>query len=487
MKNVHTFPPRYGPEWGSGGVFGLKYYKGVLYFTVAFEAEAHFIRDNCEKVYRFEQVGSLPTSGGDTYNAVDVADDSIYFGGWVHAPARYAGRVGRGGLIYFYDKFSHVHEYSVSEGRVRLLWKEGIGHESEWAGEVSNIIFDPVNDRLLLSRADGHRNLGVYALPRRGGRAEKISENPSLKGALLSDYACFDVMRDWRRGVEAVQCLDLISGKWEYFGVDYSAASVDSRPAFFTMSGPAISAYGKYFHFVRGGVLVGNPLSGEGMSFLRLFDFGLSGYGPLRTSAVPFGGGVLVAFNAFTHGVLYPRNEEEREMARAMNTIVGPSVLVYITPPSARIVGAFGARVTSIENAGGVIYLGSSTTANYGALDAGPLDAGWKEVLALRAEALLGNHPPVYFTVSGSQVLDMAWGGIPLYGYRAPKLLLSSGKDNTLRVFTYDFSLPPSGAEEDTISISKGRSTIDLSAYKGIVAFQLSEEDQAFKAKIVLE
>ncbi|QOJ79225.1 DUF2139 domain-containing protein [Infirmifilum lucidum] len=487
MEKLHVFPPRYGPEWGSGGVFGLKFYKGVLYFTVAFEAEAHFVRSGGERVYRFEQVGSLPTSGGDTYNAVDVVDDSIYFGGWVHAPARYAGRAGRGGRIYFYDKFSHVHEYSIGEDRVRLLWKEGIGHESEWAGEISNIVYDPVNDRLLLSRADGHRNLGVYALPRKGGKAEKISENPSLKGALLSDYACFDVMREWRRGVEAIQCLDLVSGKWDYFSLDYSKISVDSYPVFFAMSGPAISAYGRYFHFVRGGVLVGNPLNDEGVSFVRMFDFGLSGYGPLRTTATPLGGGVLVAFNAFTHGVLYPRNEEEREMARAMNTIVGPSVLVYITPPLARIVGALGARVTSIENAGSVVYLGTSTTANYGALDAGPVDAGWKEVLAVDVGTLLSSTPPVYFTVSGSQVLDMPWGGIPLYGYREPRLVLRSSKDNTLRVFSYDFSLPPARAEEDSISIKEGRNTIDLGAFKGIVAFQLAEEDPELKAKVVLE
>ena len=487
MEKIHVFPPRYGPEWGSGGIFGLKYYKETLYFTVAFEAEAHFIRRDAEKIYRFEQVGYLPTSGGDTYNAVDAVDDSIFFGGWVHAPARYAGRVGRGGIIYFYDKFSHVHEYDTREGSVRLLWKEGIGHESEWAGEISNILYDPVNDRLLLSRADGHRNLGVFALSTKGGKAERISENPSLKGALLGDYACFDVMRDWRRGFEAIQCLDLVGGKWEVFDLDYAKSSVDSQPTFFTMSGPAISAYGRYMHFVRGGVVVGNPLNGEGLSFLRLFDFGLSGYGPLRTVATPVAGGVLVAFNAFTHGVLYPRNEEEKESARAMNTIVGPSVLVYITPPMARIVGAFGARITSIENAGGRILLGTSTTANYGALDAGPVDAGWKEVVSLDTSSLLNNQPPVTFKVDGTRILDMPWGGIPTYGYRVPWIVFSSSRENKLAIYTYDFGLPVGKAEKDVVSLTRGKNVIDLNAYKGIVSFQLAEEDPELTAKIILE
>ncbi|MEZ0346203.1 MAG: DUF2139 domain-containing protein [Infirmifilum sp.] len=487
MERMHVFPPRFGPEWGSGGVFGLKFYKDTLYFTIAFEAEAHFIRNREDRVYRFEQVGHLPTSGGDTYNAVDVADDSIFFGGWVHAPAKYGGRVGRGGIIYFFDKFSHVHEFDVREGTVRLLWKEGVGHESEWAGEISNIIYDPVNDRLILSRADGHRNLGVYALPRRGGRAERLSENPSLKGALMGDYACFDVMKNWRRGLEAVQCLDLVSGKWEVFGVDYARISVDSQPAFFTMSGPAISAYGRYMHFVRGGVVAGNPLNDEGLSFIRLFDFGLSGYGPLRTMATPLAGGVLAAFNAFTHGVLYPRNDEEKEAAGAMNTIVGPSVLVYITPPMARIVGAFGARITSIENTGNKVLLGTSTTANYGALDAGPVDAGWKDIVSVETGALLNSQPPVTFRVDGSRILDMPWGGVPTYGYRNARLYLSASRENKLHIFTYDFAFPAGKAEEDATTVSKGRSVIDLAAYKGIVAFRFEEEDPQLLAKIILE
>ena len=33
--------PGYRPEWGSGGVFGLTYHRGTLYFTLAFEAENH--------------------------------------------------------------------------------------------------------------------------------------------------------------------------------------------------------------------------------------------------------------------------------------------------------------------------------------------------------------------------------------------------------------------------------------------------------------
>lgn len=487
IERLYRFPPRYGPEWGSGGIFGLRYHNSVLYFTVAFEAEAHFVSTSWHRIYRFEEAGHLPTSGGDTYNAVDTVDEYIYFGGWVHAPARYAGRRGRGGVILFYDKFSHVHSYDTAEDRVVLLWKEGIGHESRWAGEVSDIVYDPVNDRLLLARGDGHERLGIYSLSRRGGKAEAISHNSALKGSLLSDYACFDHTSSWREGVKAIQCLDLVEGRLEVFQIDYVKNSIDYNPPLFPQSGCAVSAYGKYMHFVRGGVLMGNPIAGEEMTFYRLFDFGLSGYGPLRTLALPVGGGILTAFNAYTHGMLYPRTDEEKMFAEATGRIVGPTVLLYVTPPQARIVATLGARVTSMEKVGDKILLGTSTTANYGALDAGPVDAGWKDILAVDTDILFREPPPATFLVAGRQVLDMAWGGIPLYGYKKPKLLVNASKDNALTVYTYDISIPPIQAERDRLRIARGRNTVDLSAFKGVVSFKFEKGDEKMLVRLILE
>lgn len=465
----------------------MRFHRGVLYFTLAFEAEAHFKTREYERIYRFEQVGYQPTSGGDTYNAVDVVDEYIYFGGWVHAPARYAGRRGRGGIILFYDKYSHVHAYDTSNDEVRLLWKEGIGHESEWAGEVSEIVYDPVNDRLLIARADGHRNLGIYALDRRSGEAEKLSDKPGLKGSLFSDYAFFDVMESWYEGMRAIQCLDLVTGKWEFFNIDYEDSSPDGSGAAFTLPGPAVSAYGRFFHFVRGGVVAGNPLSGEPLSFYRLFDFAWSGYGPLRTVALPIGGGILTAFNAYTHGVLYPRNEEEKAFAKATQTILGPTVLVHVTPPQAKIVGVLGARITSLETMNGKILVGACTTANYGALDAGPIDAGWKDILIFDQSILFARPPPVTFTVPGEIVGGFTWGGIPLCGYRGPKLVIKASKDNRLTVYSYDLSLPMREADSDVMQIEKGRNTLDLSAFTGIVSFRLDEADPRATFRVILE
>ena len=180
IDELSSYPPRYGPEWGSGGIFGLKYNKGVLYYTVAFEAEAYFLSEDSERVYGFEHVGPEPTSGGDTYNASEVVDEFIYFGGWVHAPAVYEGKRDGKSTIAFYNKYSHVHVYDVDNDEVRLLWKETIGKRDQWAGEVSNIIYDPIGDRLLLSRLDGHENLGVYSLSRDGKELQRVSDVPSL-------------------------------------------------------------------------------------------------------------------------------------------------------------------------------------------------------------------------------------------------------------------------------------------------------------------
>ncbi len=177
LYRLPYFPPRYGPEWGSGGIFGLKYHRSTLYFNLAFEANAYFIREDKTSIYRYEMVGYQPVSGGDTYNAVDSIDNYIYFGGWVHAPAKYLGRGERGATISFVNKYSHVHEYNVDNDQVRLLWKENIHHPTDWAGEVSEIIYNPVEDDLLIARADGMTNLGVYKLDRRTGHTGLVSKN----------------------------------------------------------------------------------------------------------------------------------------------------------------------------------------------------------------------------------------------------------------------------------------------------------------------
>ncbi|MBS7642247.1 DUF2139 domain-containing protein [Candidatus Bathyarchaeota archaeon] len=486
------YNPRYSPEWGSGGIFGLRYYKGILYFTLAFEAEAYFIGLNRSRVYGFDLVGEGhgPRSGGDTYNAVETIDDEIYFGGWVHAPAIYSGKVDRRGRILFHNKFSHLHSYNVCEDRVKVLWTDSIRHETEWTGEVSEIIYDPVGDGLFMGRADGHRNLGIYYIDRRGGYMKCISCIPGLKGTRYLDQVCFDVTRSWVKGVEAIQTIDLVTKSLEVKEIDYREASIDGGTVWWPYSGCATSAYSRIFFFVRGGAIIGDPIGDiDGLTFVRLFDFGYTGYSPSRTMAKSIAGGILVAFNSYTHGIVHPRNEFEEKLKEFFNFIVGPSILLYITPPIARIVFTAGARITGFESIGDRLIVALSNEANLAAEDATPNDTGTRELIALDQGKLLTSiAKPVYFQLLGKHIRDMPWGGIPLYGYKNPRIVIYPRRDKytKLTIYSYDVSLPVLKAEEDHYTIKYGE-YVDLSAFRdSIVSFRFDNIDLDTKIKICL-
>lgn len=486
------YTPRYGPEWGSGGIFGLTYHRGILYFTLAFEAEAHFIGSDRSRVYRFDLVGVKPgsRSGGDTYNAVEVVDDEIYFGGWVHAPPVYLGKVNRRGRISFNNKFSHIHSYDICEDLVKVLWTDSINHETEWAGEVSEIIYDPIGDGLFIGRADGHKNLGIYYMDRRGGRMSCISDIPGLKGTRYLDQVCFDATRNWVKGVEAIQTIDLVTKDLEVKEVDYRKLSIDGGDVWWPYPGCATSAYSRIFFFVRGGMIVGDPTGDvEELMFIRLFDFGYTGYSPSRTMAKSMAGGVLVAFNSYTHGVIHPRNDFEEKLKESFNFIVGPSILLYITPPIARVVSTFGARITGFESIGGKLIIALSNEANLAADDATPIDTGVRELIVLDHDQIFTSQSkPVYFQLLGRYVRDTVWGGIPLYGYREPRMIIGSrgGEDVKLTIYSYDLNLPALRAEVDSYTVKYGES-IDLSMFKdSIVSFKFDEIKSDEKIKICL-
>ena len=476
----YRFPQGYGPEWGSGGIFGLRYHNGTLYFTVAFEAEAHFIdvKSGEEKTYDFTLLGEAPTSGGDTYNAVSAVDEFIYFGGWVHAPAVY--REDR--KILFNNKYSHVHAYNTEEGSVELLWKDSIHHETDWAGEVSDIIYDPYNDRLLLAREDGHANLGVYSLDRRTGKAEALIHEPALKGTAVHDTAFFGVGKNFKEGLREFRALDLISGKWDAFKLD---ESIDGRPYLRPMLGTMASAYNRAFAFVRGGIIAGNPYMGEGFHFYRLFDFHTF-YAPFRVNAINVGGGILTAFNAHHDAVYRPNSNGPGIGWSTTNTIAGPSVLVYIAPPMVKIVGTFGARVTSIEKMDGKLLIATNSTPNTGSTEATPFDTGNRDIVILDEKILQERPPAVSFSLPLTLTDTRTFGGFPLDGYHEPRAVFYLNGDNKLTVYEYDLSLPATPAVSERFDLRAGKNILDLSSFSGIVSFKLEREDKNGKARIDL-
>ncbi|MEM1610354.1 MAG: DUF2139 domain-containing protein [Sulfolobales archaeon] len=482
----YRFRPQYSPEWGSGGIFGLRYHRGFLYFMLSFEARAYFISRDLYKEYDLNLVGPPPRSGGDTYNASDAIDNKIFFGGWAHAPIRFIPSDRR---IDFSSKYSHLHYFDIDNLEVKIIWKESAGNRDTWVGEISNILYDPAEQRLLVSRADGSQNLGVYSVGL-DGTSIRLSDRPSLKGALLGDQACFDISEGFE-GFKGLQCLDLVDKKWIYRILgDRRKISVDG--AGFEKAGVGVVAplYGRILTFVRGGYIVWEPWEkeGEDLYFVRLFDLPPSDYGPLRTSYVPLGGGIVVPFNSYTHGMLRPKSEEERVFARSFNSPAAPTLLLYLTPPTIRILCPLGARVTSLESMGEKMILGVNTAPNTGGGDATPLDLGEKSLLIINVDSLLNTcRSSFVIKVRGSHVRQDRWGGIPLTSVKRALLNIYAGKGNMLRIYEYDASLPPSFLGVDSYRISSGKNSIDLSSYKNIVSMELEEVDEKANIYIALD
>jgi len=470
LDKISRFTPRYGPEWGSGGIFGLRYHKGVLYFNLAFEAKAHFIGEDRHTIYDYHFVGSGPASGGDTYNAVNAIDNFIYFGGWVHAPASYKRDEN---MLYFYTKYTHLHRYDIYEDKVELLWKEGISDPKYWAGEISEIVFDELNNRLLLARADGHKNLGVYKFDLDEKKMSILSEEPALKGTIFLEYACFNTGQ-WL--MSGVQCFNMATGERKVIEVDLNGKdSIDGGPIIFPVMGNMAVASNKLFVFTRGGVFTGNPIipEDEPMRFYRLFDFGENSVSPFRVNSLPIGGGLLTAYNGLP----------DMLGARVRPNIM-PTALIYVTPPVIRIVGVFGARLTSLEKYDKYILVAGNTMPNVSEWRTTPLDTGSREIMALSDDILLYQPPPFEAYVRGDMIKDNHWGGIPIYGYREPKIIIKASKDNEL--FIYEYNLSSTEADVDKFKINKGRNVIDLSCFAGIVSFKFNESDEKLKSAIKL-
>jgi len=473
LDHLREHPPRKGPEWGSGGIFGLKYHRGILYYTLSFEAEAYFIdREGLRKKYEFELVGPKPTSGGDTYNAVEAVDEKIYFGGWVHAPAIYRGKNELGATIDFSNKYSHLHYYDIEDDEIGLLWKESMHDPERWVGEVSEIIYNPYMDELLIARADGYTNLGVYSIDRGGGEFKKLADKPALKGSIVLDHACFAI-HQYPSGLRGIECIDLIDHKINTVEYNYKEISVDGEDVVNPQVGSVASAYGKIFIFARGGFVVGDIIDNE-YYFIRLFDIPNSMFSPLRVNTKVFGGGLLTSYNAYVHSVIHAREDRDKIIKRSLNTIVSPSLLVYFTPPTIKVVGTLGARVTSIEVVKDKIVVGCNTMANTGRYDSAPFDQGVRTFTIL-SQDIIYNQQPITMGIPGYIIENKVFGGIPLTGYREPRLIVYSNKENEILVNEYIASIPPQLITTDKHTLTPGRNIVDLTSYSGIVSFKLKK------------
>ncbi|MEM1873430.1 MAG: DUF2139 domain-containing protein [Acidilobaceae archaeon] len=481
LEKLREFGQSLAPEWGSGGLFGLKYHKGVLYFTLAFEGKAFFLSSDRELVYDFELVGSGLSSGGDTYNAVDVRDDEIFFGGWVHKPVKWLERSGRR-VIDFSNKYSHVHVFNTKEWSVSLLWSETLRDPDRWCGEVTDLVYNPVRDSLLVARGDGFENLGVYELNLSTRRMHRVSESTAVKGSIVGDNVCFDISGELEEGVIGIQCFDVYSLRksFEIKLEDIAKISIDGGGARRRGSGYAISAYSRYLHLVRGGVLIVTP-EAEEVYFIRLLDFGNAAYTqptPQRSNAVIVGGGVLAPFSSYSHS----------DASHPLPSLA-PSLLVYLAPPSARIARALGARVTSATKFESGVLLGYTTHPNTMGPQATLVESGKRGFTLVPEDSLLtGVASPLVMRFRGVDVGREHFGGVPLLGYKKRSLRVVAGKLNKLTVYEYDAGIPPQLISVESYAVKSGeREEIDLSGFSPIVSFKLEEEDPKLSIYVSLE
>lgn len=470
LDYLETFKQSYGPEWGSGGVFGLKYHRGVFYFTLAMEARAYFIDGRgIRRIYEFDKVGPKPISGGDTYNAVEAVDDKIFFGGWVHAPVVYRGRLAGLSTIDFRNKYSHVHYYDISNDKIELLWKDSMHDSEKWVGEVSEIIYNPYRDELLIARADGHENLGVFSIDPKSGKADRIVSELALKGTHHLDYACF-VINQHPYDMEGVVCVDLVEK--DHIVNKKRPISIDGEPATKLWAGPVASAYGWLFVFSRGGFVLGDVFSEE-YYFVRLFDIPGSQLSPTRTKSVYLGGGILIPYNAYTYGVIRTYTKYEKTWKEYLGATVSPTLLLYLAPPTIKPVAAMGARITSAEVVGDKIVLGTNTMSNTQRYDASPFDQGVRGFTIFSQDIVTAPPVSVEMTIPGWMIRGNAFGGIPLAGYTEPKIIIYSKKQqNKLIIREYYLTLPPTVGNFDAVDVKFGKNIIDLSSYNGIVSFK---------------
>ncbi|MEM2347583.1 MAG: DUF2139 domain-containing protein, partial [Sulfolobales archaeon] len=165
-------------------------------------------------------------------------------------------------------------------------------------------------------------------------------------------------------------------------------------------------------------------------------------------------------------------------ISRSINYVPTTSNLLYITPPTVRIIGSFGARITSVEHVGTELLLGCNTMANLGAEDATPYDIGERDLISIAMDNVLRScEMPHTIKVSGSIVGSNAWGGIPINNYRRAVMHVKASRDNSLRIYEYDLGLPPTLHDTDVVDISFGRNVIDLSDYNNVVSFKFEFED----------
>lgn len=460
--------PSYAPEWSSGGIYGLHYHKGALLYTVAFDALTIIYHKGRVKEYRYELIGEPPRSGGDTYGAAAGVDDTLFFGGWVHAPAHYDVAKRK---ITFHHKYSHLHRIDLRDMEVSLMYKDGPGLEDSWSAEISDILYNPVEDSLILFRGDGHFGHGVYTLDREGRRVVRLSSTPVLRGTFFLDQLIAGVFCPPGFTVPApsLQIFDMENKEARITRYD-TVASADGSPP----EGKSIVALSplrnKLYAFVDDGIFVGDPTGTYNWNpdsvFIRLFATGegVARYSLCRrVKAVNFGGGLLVPVT---------KSDIENSPTPAASA---SGILLFIDDSYTKIIHASG-RITGLAATPDSILLATASSEN--TQTSTRIDYCFKQILKLPHDIINRNPPPISLTVAKQIVNNEQLGGIPLTGYLKKRAVITLSSDNRMIIREYDLSTPQDGADTERYMLKKGRNEISLDGFGRIVSFKFEKNDK---------
>ncbi len=409
------------------GAYGLAPLPGALLLTLycdaALLAFEESSRCSCRvEVYRFESLGGAWRGGGAS-NAVAVVDDQAYTGGYLEQPVATTSGVESRRLLYVYRYVAH--------GGFAPLWSQ------ESPGDVLSLVYNPPRDTLLAVLGEGHPRPGVYEVSRTGARL--VAPISVAAGAMVEDGVCFAHEPTGGR-VPSLTCLDPLDYRGHTRGGQQLETSVDGHMVDTPKPYVVAPAPG------RGGVMVAARgmiavYTGDGVEAYRFMD--LPGYRPARNTAPAPEGAPLL---------LYTRPG-------------GPSIVVEARRPTPRIRAVIPGEATSLA------YMGGSLVA--------AARSGCERSLALVRER--ERSLSIRFTVADKPV-----GGVPLEGYREPRLTVYTEAETVLTVYGYDLEAGPAGAEAARYRLAKGANVVDLSDMRGLVVSMKLDSGRAL-ARLHLE
>lgn len=437
------------------------------------------VRVNGEVIYNYELVGPKPVLGGDTYGAAAWLEDKLFFGGWVLAPVIYDRETN---TISRQEKYAHVHSFNPKTYEINLIMKDSIHNKEEWAGEVSDLIADDMNNLLWICRGDGHKHLGLYTYD--GKTVNLFNDYPALKGTIYLDNLIAIAQNTKYEHVQdnilLVNLRDFSVKKILFSSFPTRLTSdVDNENIMWSSwCGSIFTLANRVCFGTENSLIFGDPvgaygLSPENIAYMLFVNSNVQYVLGWRCKPCYTGLGVLVPLNPFDNNTLTLRP-------------TNPAILLLIKENMAKILMT-APFISAVDCDGSNIYIALSH-APYEAWKYNPYRTSRPRIIKLPIEKVLSNSPPLHICLWSGNYDPMGYkkwdwgpvangvrgwiGGIPLMGYRKTEIIVKLRETNTLYVSEYDFNAHYGITK---YYLNEGRNTLDLSSFKGFVALKFEK------------